>query len=97
MNPNTLIITEAGSYLLVYSLVHYVARHYQPQGDAAGSGMAKGFLLLYVIALFFLIAVVLTVINFYILKQVTDSRVRFLAFLPILTSIALGGYTFFFG
>jgi hypothetical protein len=80
--------------VLVYTLAPWLD---SPSGDAAGKGMASGLLMLSIIAIFFLIAIVLTVTNYFVLKgKATSPGIRFLAFVPLLVSVMHGVYTFFF-
>jgi hypothetical protein len=97
MHPNKIILIEVFSYVLLYMLIWFLApKFHTPTGDAAGKGMAAGFLMLAIIAIFFLIAIALTVTNFFVLKGVTSAGIRFLAFVPILVSVTHMVYTYFF-
>jgi hypothetical protein len=97
MHPNKIILIEVFSYVLLYVLIWYLApKLHSPTGDAAGKGMAAGFLMLAIIAIFLLIAIGLTVINFFVLKGVTSPGIKFLAFVPLLVSVTHGVYTYFF-
>jgi len=84
MHPNKIILVEVFSYVLLYLLVYTLAPRLTNTsgGDAAGNGMAKGFLMLSIIAVFFFIAIALTVTNYFVLKGVTSPGIRFLAFVP---------------
>ncbi len=97
MNPNKIILIEVFSYVLLYVLIWYLApKLHSPMGDAAGKGMASGLLMLSIIAIFLLIAIGLTVTNFFVLKGVTSTGIKFLAFVPLLVSVTHGVYTYFF-
>ena len=97
MHPHKIILLEVLSYVVLYVLIYVLAPKFaNTSGDAAGSGMAKGFLVLSIIAVFFLIAIVLTVVNYYVLKEVTSPGIRFLAFVPILISVTHAIYTLLF-
>jgi hypothetical protein len=98
MHPNKIILIEVISFTVLYSLTYMLApRLFNPVGDAAGKGMSSGFLMLGIMAVFLLIALVLTVINLFLLKGVTSTGIRFLAFVPLLISVCHGVYTFIFG
>ena len=97
MHPNKIILTIAISYLIVYLIVYYVATHMNFTGDAAGKGMAAGYTLLLVMAIFFIVAIVLSVINYFLLKRADNMESRFFAFVPIITSLGHMVYTYFFG
>ena len=98
MHPNKIILIEVVSYIVLYALTYTLApRLFNPVGDAAGKGMASGFLMLGIIAAFFIIAIVLTVINLFLLKSVTSIGFKFLAFVPLVMAVCQGVYIFFFG
>jgi hypothetical protein len=98
MNSNKIILVEVFSYVVLYVLIYTLApRLNAPSGgDAAGNGMAKGLLMLSIIAVFFFIAIALTVTNYFVLKGVTSPGIRFLAFVPLLVSLTHVVYTIFF-
>jgi len=98
MHPNKIILVEVLSYVILYVLIYTVAPRLNNTsgGDAAGNGMAKGLLMLSIIAVFFFIALALTVTNYFVLKGVTDPGIRFLAFVPLLVSVTHVVYTLFF-
>lgn len=98
MHPNKIILVEVISFTVLYALTYMLApRFINPAGDAAGKGMASGFLMLGIIAAFFLIAIILTVINLFLVKSVTSTGIRFLAFVPLFIAVCHGVYTFIFG
>ena len=98
MHPNKIIVIEVISYAILYVLTYTLApRIFNPVGDAAGKGMASGFLMLGIIASFLLIAIILTVINLFLFKGVTSTGIRFLAFVPMVIAVCHGVYTFLFG
>ena len=96
---NTVILAEVIGYLILYVLLNYVAIHpvffgFSPVGgDAAGNAMAKGFGLLFVLGILFLIALALTIVNYFILRGVSNWAIRSLSFVPILISVAHILYT----
>jgi hypothetical protein len=98
MNPNKIIQIEVISYLVLYVLIYTLAPMLDsPSGDAAGKGMASGLMMLSIMAIFFLIAIALTVTNYFVLKgAATSPGIRFLAFVPLLISVTHGVYTYFF-
>lgn len=98
MHPNKIILIEVFSYVVLYVLINTLAPrlNHTSGGDAAGNGMAKGFLMLSIIAVFFFIAIALTITNYFMLKGVTSQGIRFLAFVPLLVSVIHVGYTLFF-
>lgn len=98
MHPNKIILIEVFSYVVLYVLIYTLAPrlNHTSGGDAAGNGMAKGFLMLSIIAVFFFIAIALTVTNYFMLKGVTSPGIRFLAFVPLLVSVTHVVYTLFF-
>jgi hypothetical protein len=51
--------------------------------------------MLSIIAIFFFIAIALTVTNYFVLKGVTSSGIRFLSFVPLLVSATHVVYTLF--
>lgn len=99
MNPNKLILTETISYIILYLLSYVIAFDIRltPGGDAAGNGMERGFLLLFLVVLFFFIAIVLTVINLFMIKKVNSRGIKLLAFFPIFISIGHILSLFLFG
>lgn len=98
MHPNKIILIEVISYVVLYALTYNLAPKFiNPVGDAAGKGMASGFLMLGIIAAFFIIAIVVTVINLFLLKGVTSTGIKFLAFVPLAMAVSQGVYIFFFG
>jgi hypothetical protein len=98
MHPNKIILIEVISFAVLYALTYILAPTlFNPVGDAAGKGMSSGFLMLGIIAVFLLIALVLTVANLFLLKGVTSTGIRFLAFVPLLIAVCHGVYTFIFG
>ena len=98
MHPNKIILVEVISYVVLYTLTYTLApKIFNPVGDAAGKGMASGFLMLGIIAAFLLIAIILTVINLFLFKGVTSTGIKFLAFVPLLIAVGHGVYTFVFG
>lgn len=99
MNPNKIILVEVFCFVVLYVLIYTLAPKFNHTsgGDAAGNGMSRGFLMLSIIAAFFLIALVLTVTNYFVLKGVvTSPGIRFLAFVPLIVSVTHVVYTFFF-
>lgn len=98
MHANKIIFLEVVSYVLLYLLVYTLAPRLNNAsgGDAAGNGMSKGFLMLSIIAVFFLVAVGITITNYFVLKGVTSPGIRFLAFVPLLISVTHVVYTLFF-
>lgn len=98
MHANKIILLEVVSYVLLYLLVYTLApRLNNPSGgDAAGNGMSKGFLMLSIIAVFFFIAVGITITNYFVLTGGTSPGIRFLAFVPLLISVTHVVYTLFF-
>jgi|APTNR8051073442_1049403.scaffolds.fasta_scaffold00003_467 hypothetical protein len=98
MHSNKIILIEVFSYFVLYVLIYTLAPRLNSTsgGDAAGNGMAKGFLMLSIIAVFFLIAIALTVTNYFMLKGITGPGIRFLAFVPLLVSVTHVVYTLFF-
>src|SRR5688572_33235639 len=98
MHPNKIILVEVFSYIVLYGLIYTLApRLNNPSGgDAAGNGMGKGLLMLSIIAVFFFIAIALTVTNYFVLKDGTSPGIRFLAFVPLLVSATHAVYTIFF-
>ena len=98
MHPNKIILIEVISFAVLYSLTYILTPMlFNHVGDAAGKGMSSGFLMLGIIAAFLLIALVLTVVNLFLLKGVTSTGVRFLAFVPLLIAVCHGVYTFIIG
>ncbi len=98
MHPNKIILVEVISYVVLYVLIYTLAPRFNNTsgGDAAGNGMAKGFLMLSIIAVFFFIAIALTVTNYFVLKGVTSPGIKFLAFVPVIVSVTHVVYTIFF-
>ena len=99
MHPNKIILAEAIAFVILYILVYTLAPKFNQTsgGDAAGNGMGRGLLMLSIVAVFFFIAIALTVTNYFILKGVTHPGIKFLAFIPILSSVAHIAYFIFFG
>jgi hypothetical protein len=98
MHSNKIILIEVFSYIVLYVLIYTLAPRLNSHsgGDAAGNGMGKGLLMLSIIAVFFFIAIALTVTNYFVIKGVTSPGIKFLAFVPILVSATHVVYTFFF-
>lgn len=98
MHSNKIILIEVFSYVVLYVLIYTLAPRLNNTsgGDAAGNGMAKGFLMLSIIAVFFFIAIALTVTNYFMFKGITSPGFRFLAFVPLLISVTHVVYTLFF-
>jgi hypothetical protein len=98
MNSNKIILVEVFSFVVLYVLIYTMAPRLNSTsgGDAAGNGMGKGLLMLSIIAVFFFIAIALTVTNYFVLKGVTSPGIRFLAFVPLLVSLTHVVYTIFF-
>ena len=99
MNPNKIILVEVFSYVALNVLIYTLAPMFNNTsgGDAAGNGMSRGLLMLSILAAFFLIAIALTVTNYFVLKGVaTSAGIRFLAFVPLIVSATHGVYTYFF-
>jgi len=98
MHPNKIILIEVISFVVLYVLTYTLApKLFNPVGDAAGKGMSSGFLMLAIMAVFLLIAIVLTVVNLFLFKGVTSTGIRFLAFVPLIIAVCHGVYTFIFG
>jgi hypothetical protein len=98
MHPHKIILIEVFSYVILYVLIYTLAPRFNSTsgGDAAGRGMAEGFLMLSIIAVFFFIAIALMVTNYFVLKGVTSLGIRFLSFVPLLVSVTHVVYTIFF-
>jgi hypothetical protein len=97
MHSSKIILVEVASYVVLYLLIYTLAPMFNnTQGDAAGNGMSKGLLMLSIIAIFFFIAIALTVTNYFVLKGGTSPGIRFLSFVPLLLSATHGVYTYFF-
>ena len=59
--------------------------------DAAGNGLAKGLTFFYGLGLLFIIAVIVTIINVFFLKNVTSQWIKFFFFVPILLPLLVFG------
>ena len=98
MHSNKIILIEVISFSILYVLTYALApKLFNPVGDAAGKGMSTGFLMLGIMGAFILIAIVLTVVNLFLMKGVTSTGIRFLAFVPLIIAVCHGAYTFIFG
>jgi len=61
--------------------------------DAAGNGMAKGLTFFYGLGILFLIAIVITIINAFMLKNVSIVWVKILFFVPLALPLLIFAYT----
>ncbi|MGW9684764.1 hypothetical protein [Flagellimonas sp. 2504JD1-5] len=85
MSANKRIIVSVSSYLILFCISGLIFTFSEFTGsDAAGNGMAQGLTLLYGAAGFSVLAVVLTILNAFIFKNVTKLWVKFLFFVPLL-------------
>jgi hypothetical protein len=99
MNMNKFVILCSLGYVLLYGFSYYLAKHGKlaSGGDAAGNGMERGFRVLLIMAIFFIIAIGLTITNYVLLKKITDTSIKYIGFIPITTSIGHIAYTILFG
>jgi hypothetical protein len=99
VNANKIVLIEVIAYVILYLVVYNIAKHSNltPSSDAAGKGMERGYLLLLTMAIFLVIAIGVTIINFFLLKKVTNPGIKLTAFIPLISSVAHIAYTILFG
>lgn len=96
MTSNKIIITSVVIYVIILIIMYIGFSNQQFTGsDAAGNGMAKGLTFFYGLAILFLIAVILTIVNAFFFKGITSAWVKFLFFVPIALPLLILVVTFF--
>ena len=94
MNANKFIIASTIVYLIILVIMAVSYSNMKFTGsDAAGNGMAKGLTFFYGLGLLFLIAIVITIINAFVFKNITLVWVKFLCALPLALPLLIFGYT----
>ncbi len=84
MQANKVIITTVLIYITAFVVAAISYSNTKFTGsDAAGNGMAKGLTLFYGIGIFFIVALVLTVINGFFFKGIHTGWIKILFFVPI--------------
>ncbi|WP_190810575.1 hypothetical protein [Flagellimonas sp. S3867] len=99
MSANKKMIISVLSYVVLFCISGLVFAFSEFTGsDSAGNGMAQGLTLLYGAVGFSLLAIVLTIINAFVFKNVTKLWIKFLFFvplliIPILAFALIGGFS----
>lgn len=96
MTSNKIIITTAVLYVIILVIAYISFTNQQFTGsDPAGNGMAKGLTFFYGLAILFIVAVVLTIVNAFFFKGITSLWVKFLFFVPTSLPLLIFIITFF--
>ncbi|MEM7105483.1 MAG: hypothetical protein AAF502_20265 [Bacteroidota bacterium] len=96
MTANKVIIVSVSLYLVLMALcsVWYSNQSFT-KSDAAGNGMASGLTFFYGLGILFIVAIVLTIFNAFFFREVTQTWIKFLFFLPLLLPLLIFSYQFF--
>jgi hypothetical protein len=88
INADKKVIIKSILFIVLYALVWILSIISSLKDD----GLGRAYLSLFLIGLFFLIAITITITNFYSLKNITHLWIKFLAFVPIIISLGHIGF-----
>lgn len=95
MTSKIIIITSVTLYTIIFAALCISYSNKQFTGsDIAGNGMAKGLTFIYGLGILLLIAIVVTIINAFFYKGITDTWIKFLFFVPISLPLSILTFTF---
>jgi hypothetical protein len=91
---NNIVISSGFIFILLFLGFFIYFSTLELSGDAAGKGMEAGLTLIFGVGFLFIIALILSIINLFLIKKITSNWVKYFAFLPI--SLTVITFLFFF-
>jgi len=92
LGNNGIVIFHVVIFILLLLGFFYWFSTQKKSGDAAGSGLEAGFTYIYGIVILVVIALILSIVHFYLIKEVTITWIRYFAFFPMALMIIIPIY-----